>query len=103
MKRRPDFRESAEHATDIGAAVTWARQTFGKPVLVMHHEQDACQVCPPQRLPEPMTKLPAGSKLMTYGGGRSEGPVCEAFAYQGFNGIEARVVADLSAWIVGRK
>ncbi|MEJ8836460.1 alpha/beta hydrolase [Ramlibacter sp. AN1133] len=157
---RGDFRESEEHAQDLGAVVAWARRTFARPVwivgtsrgtqsaanaavrlagdaapdgvvltstilgssrfgtstarpvqemgveklrmpvLVMHHAQDACQVCPPQRLPELMAKLPAGrSALRTYEGGRSQGPLCEPLAYHGFNGIEDRVVADMVAWM----
>ncbi|HEX7888605.1 MAG TPA: alpha/beta hydrolase [Ramlibacter sp.] len=157
---RGDFRETAEHAIDIGAAIAWARRSFGKPVwlvgtsrgtqsaantavraegdaapdglvltstildssrfgtstampvqqmelaklripvLVTHHAQDACGVCPPARLPELMAKLPAGrSELLTYTGGRSEGPPCEAFAYHGYNGLEERVVGDIDAWI----
>lgn len=156
------FRESAEHAADLGAAVAWARQRFGKPVwvigtsrgthsaanaavaltgvsapdgivlsatvlargrmseeprpvqemdlasirqpmLVVHHEQDPCRVCPPNLLPELMKKLRAArSQLITYTGGRSEGPPCEAFSHHGFNGIEERVVGDISAWIAAR-
>lgn len=157
------FRDSAEHAADLGAAVAWARGAFGKPVwlvgtsrgthsaangavrlqgdqapdgivltstvlgtarraavtarpvqdwpleqlripvLVMHHAEDACGVCPPQSLPELMRKLPpATSKLITYTGGRSAGPACEAFAFHGFNGLEPQVVADMSAWIGAR-
>lgn len=160
---RGQFRDSAEHATDLGAAVAWARQQYGKPVwlvgtsrgthsaangafrlrgdqapdgivltssilessrfgtsqakavqdwdwsqvrqpvLVVHHKQDACQVCPPARLPELMGKLrPQASQLLTYEGGRSQGPDCEAFAYHGFNGIERQVVGDISAWIKAR-
>ncbi|GAB3776292.1 hypothetical protein GCM10028796_53520 [Ramlibacter monticola] len=157
---RGDFRESAEHATDLGAAIGWARRTFGKPVwvvgtsrgtqsavnaavrlqgearpdgvvltstilestrfgtstarpvqemdlaqlslpvLVLHHAQDPCQVCPPGRLPELMARLPAArSELVTYTGGRSQGQPCEAFSFHGFNGIEPRVVGDIAAWI----
>jgi hypothetical protein len=158
-----NFRESAEHAADLGAIVAWARRGFAKPVwlvgtsrgthsaanagvrltgeqapdgvvlnstildssrfgatsarpvqemgveqlrapvLVQHHAQDACQVCPPQRLPELMAKLPAGSKLLTYEGGNTQGPPCEAFSHHGFNGIEERVVADIAAWIRERR
>ncbi|MDB5882002.1 MAG: hypothetical protein JWP43_1880 [Ramlibacter sp.] len=154
------FRESEEHARDLGAVVTWSRQRFGKPVwlvgtsrgtqsaahaatmlkdaaavdgliltstilgssrfgtssarpvqemavqtlqmpvLVQHHAQDQCQSCSPALLPTLMAKLPAaGSRLITYEGGRSEGPPCEAFAHHGFNGIEDKVVADMAAFI----
>jgi dienelactone hydrolase len=154
------FRESAEHVADIGAAIAWARQRFGKPVwlvgtsrgthsvafaatslggaaapdgivltssvlarsrvgqttarpvqelpleqlkmpvLVAHHAQDECVVCPPSQLPVLMSKLPAAtSRLVTYQGGRSVGDPCEAFAWHGFNGIEDQVVADIAGWI----
>lgn len=160
---RGTWRDSAEHAADLGAAVAWARRQFGKPVwlvgtsrgthsaangavrlrgeqapngivltstvldssrlgvsqarpvqdwdwsqvgqpvLVVHHRQDACRVCPPGRLPELMGKLRSqASQLLTYEGGRTQGPDCEAFAYHGFNGIERQVVGDISAWIKGR-
>lgn len=161
---RGDFRETAEHAQDLGAVVEWARQAFGKPVwvvgtsrgthsaatagvrlagaaapdgivlsstildssrfgssnarpvqemgveklrvpvFVVHHAEDACQVCPPARLPELMARLPAGlAELRTYSGGRSEGAPCDALAHHGFHGIEERVVSDISAWIAARK
>lgn len=161
---RGDFRESAEHAADLGAAIQWARRTFGKPVwvvgtsrgtqsaanaavrlqgdaapdglvltstilessrfgtstarpvqemaldglampvLVVHHRQDPCQVCPPARLPELMARLPAGrSELLTYEGGSTQGQPCDALSYHGFNGIEPRVVADIARWIGARK
>ena len=157
------FRESDEHAADIGATIAWARQRFGTrvwligtsrgtqsaahagvtlagasapdglvltsavlaasrfgsstarpvqemaleklriPVLVGHHEQDQCAVCPPALLPALMAKLnPATSRLITYQGGRSAGSPCEAFAHHGFNGIEDRVVADIAAWIAAQ-
>lgn len=159
-----DFRESTEHAADLGAVITWARARFGKPVwlvgtsrgthsaahaalslagpaapdgivlsstvlargraggptnarpvaemdlarvqlpvLVVHHEQDPCAVCPPERLPELMARLPRErSRLITFRGGRSEGAACEPFSHHGFNGIEDQVVAAISGWIGGR-
>lgn len=161
---RGTFRDSAEHAADLGAVVAWAHRTFGKPVwlvgtsrgthsaaagavqlrgdqapdglvltstilvpnpprnpnarpvqqwsleqlripvLVQHHAQDGCQFTPPGRLPELMAKLPpATSKLITYTGGATRGPECEAFAHHGFNGIEAQVVDDMAAFIGGRR
>jgi hypothetical protein len=145
-----DFRESPEHMTDLGAAVRWAHEKFGRPVwlvgtsrgtqsaaaaalalkgaeapdglvltssvlgrnpraavtvravnemelgtlampvLVAHHEQDPCNVCDP-------------AQLLTFTGGRSFGPPCEAQSYHGFNGIEDRVVAGIGAWIRERR
>ena len=154
------FRESEEHARDLGAVVLWSRRHFGKPVwlagtsrgtqsaayaattlkdaaavdgliltstilgnsrfvastatpvqemalqtlhipvLVQHHEQDQCRICSPALLPLLMARLPAAtSRLMTYQGGRSEGPPCEALAHHGFNGIEDKVVGDMATFI----
>jgi pimeloyl-ACP methyl ester carboxylesterase len=154
------FRESAEHAADLGAVVRWAREHVGKPVwlvgtsrgtqsvaaaalqlqgasapdgivltstilgrsarsrvtarpvlemplgnlkmpvLVVHHQQDPCPICDPSRLPALMAKLPpATSQLLTYTGGISTGPPCEAFSHHGYNGIEDRVVAGIAQWI----
>jgi pimeloyl-ACP methyl ester carboxylesterase len=70
------------------------------PVLVVHHQEDPCPICDPARLPALMAKLPpATSQLLTYTGGLSTGPACEAFSHHGFNGIEDRVVADIAQWI----
>lgn len=159
-----DFRDSAEHAADLGAVVAWARARFGQPVwvvgtsrgthsaanaairlagtqgpdgivltstvldssrfggstakpvqdsgiervripvLVVHHARDACTVCPPARVPELMSRLPAAtSHLVMVDGGVTRGPLCDAFAHHGFNGIEDQVVGGISAWIAARK
>jgi hypothetical protein len=34
-----EFRDSAEHATDLGAVIAYARKTFGKPVWVVGHSR----------------------------------------------------------------
>jgi pimeloyl-ACP methyl ester carboxylesterase len=155
-----NFRDSAEHAADLGAVVRWAREHAGKPVwlvgtsrgtqsaaaaalqlqgpsapdgivltssilgrsarspvtarpvldmplgdlkvpvLVVHHQEDPCPICDPSRLPALMAKLPpATSQLLTYAGGISTGPACEARSHHGFNGIEDRVVGDIAQWI----
>jgi dienelactone hydrolase len=70
------------------------------PVLVAHHQDDQCQVCPPSLLPRLMERLKSTkAQLLTYEGGQSSGPPCEAFAYHGFNGIEGKVVDDIATWI----
>jgi pimeloyl-ACP methyl ester carboxylesterase len=70
------------------------------PVLVAHHQQDQCEVCPPSQLPRLMDKFKSThAKLLTFEGGQSSGPPCEAFAHHGFNGIEGKVVDDIAAWI----
>jgi hypothetical protein len=70
------------------------------PVLVVHHQQDQCQACPPSLLPALMKKFPAGrAELKTFAGGQSQGPECEPYSHHGYNGIEDIVVADIAAWI----
>lgn len=75
------------------------------PVLVVHHEQDACRVCPPSWLPELVKRL--GSSPRTEGilvsGGTSQGDPCEAFAHHGYNGIEAAVVQRIAGWITAAR
>lgn len=71
------------------------------PVLVVHHEQDACEYSSYADLPKLMDKLTASPRkeLFTATGGVSKGDVCEAFAYHGYNGIEKEVVAKIADWI----
>jgi pimeloyl-ACP methyl ester carboxylesterase len=159
-----DFRDSAEHAADLGALVAHLRKTFQRPVwivghsrgthsavtaatrlegdaapdgivlaaaildssrfgastskplqeapleklrmpvLVLHHAQDACTVSPAARLPELKARLPAAtSRIVTYEGGSARGALCDVQAFHSFNGIEPRVVEDLSAFVGGRR
>ncbi|RFO96140.1 alpha/beta hydrolase [Rhodoferax lacus] len=69
------------------------------PVLVVHHEQDACRLCLFSDLPLLTAKLKAPFKVLSYQGGTTRGDACEAMAYHGYNGIEAQVVQDIAAWI----
>ena len=71
------------------------------PVLVVHHEQDACRVCLFRDMPRLMEKLATvpRKELMTLRGGENQGDPCEALAYHGFNGLEAEVVGRITAWI----
>jgi alpha/beta superfamily hydrolase len=78
-----------------------ALQRVAVPVLVVHHKQDACRVCPFADVPRLMSKLTAAPRkeLIAVEGGESEGDPCEAFAYHGYNGIEREVVAKIAGWI----
>ena len=69
------------------------------PVLVVHHEQDACRLCQFSDLSLLTAKLKAPFKVLSYQGGNSRGDACEAMAYHGYNGIEVQVVQDIAAWI----
>jgi pimeloyl-ACP methyl ester carboxylesterase len=74
------------------------------PVLVVHHEQDGCKVCPFADLPALMGKLGAAprSQLLAFNGGENRGDPCEAYAYHGYNGLERDVVQQVAAWILAK-
>jgi len=74
------------------------------PVLVVHHEQDGCALCPFSEVPGLMAKLANAPKtrLLSFKGGENKGDPCEAFAHHGYNGLEAEVVRQTSAWILAR-
>ncbi len=74
-------------------------QSLTVPVLLVHHEADACRFCPPPLLQALADRLQAPHEVRTYGGGLDTGDPCEARSHHGFNGLEDRVVADVSAWI----
>jgi hypothetical protein len=71
------------------------------PVLVVHHEQDGCRACLFRDVPRLMGKLSSASRkeLMAFRGGENRGDPCEGLAYHGYNGLEAEVVARITAWI----
>ena len=43
-----------------------------------------------------------GTELIEMEGGKSTGDDCEAFAYHGYNGIEAETVDKIKAWIAAK-
>jgi dienelactone hydrolase len=74
------------------------------PVLVVHHEQDGCDHCPYALVTDLMAKLGNAprTQLLAFKGGQNQGDACEAMAYHGFNGLEREVVAQASAWMMGK-
>lgn len=74
------------------------------PVLVVHHEQDACSHCEFQEAPKLMEKLSNAPRkqLLPYTGGENRGDACEAKAYHGFNGLENEVVRQVASWIYAK-
>lgn len=74
------------------------------PVLVVHHQNDACPVCAvsgTSALMEKLTNSPREA-LMIVSGGAAEGDPCEAFGHHGFNGVEGEVVDAIARWITAR-
>lgn len=79
-------------------------QRIRVPVLVVHHERDACRLCAFSEVPALMGGLTAAPRkqLLAFNGGISEGDPCHAMAHHGYNGIEAEVVRQIAAWMLAR-
>jgi len=72
------------------------------PVLVMHHKEDACEVCVPGLAPQiyaSLTNAPVKKLLLVEGGGGATGNPCEALHHHGYIGMEKEAVADITGWI----
>jgi dienelactone hydrolase len=79
-------------------------QRLAIPVLVIHHEQDGCRLCPFTAISGLMRELDGAPRksLISVRGGENRGDPCEAFAYHGFNGLEKDVVAKIADWIYAK-
>lgn len=85
-----------------GALPTQDLQRIKVPVLVYHHEQDACGICAPYEVPGILNGLknsPIKKLMMVSGGSNPTGSACEANHWHGFIGMEQQAVSDISAWI----
>ncbi len=74
------------------------------PVLIVHHQADACRVTPPsaaERLPALFTGAPKVTFVWVRGGTTPISNACEAFAAHGFIGVEAAVVDVIARWAAG--
>jgi hypothetical protein len=71
------------------------------PLMAIHHRQDSCPSTPPNisiEIIRSRSKDPR-SKLVLIEGGISEGDVCQAFAYHGFNQTESTLVDAAASFI----
>jgi len=72
------------------------------PVLVLHHEKDACPLCRPYEVPAILRGLKNASVkklVMVQGGENPTGDPCEAFHWHGFIGMEQEAVDIITDWI----
>ncbi len=86
----------------VGAVPTQDLSKITVPMLVFHHEQDACEICRPYEVPAVMRGLsnaPIKKLMMVSGGANPTGPACEAQHYHGFIGMEREAVASIAQWI----
>jgi pimeloyl-ACP methyl ester carboxylesterase len=91
--------------TDSARFTTVPNMALGEirmPVLVMHHEKDACLSCPARLVPPMMERLanaPVKKLMMVDGGSGARGDPCEPMHWHGFVGREKEAVAAITAWI----
>jgi len=79
-----------------------ALHNIRQPVLVVHHEKDACPICAYADVPllfDQLTQSPK-KQLLTFSGGETQGDPCQPLAHHGYNGIQPEVVQQISAWIL---
>jgi len=70
------------------------------PVLLVHHADDDCNATPPlgaEAIRRALVKAPV--KLVFETGGTASGAECGPFHYHGYEGIEAKTVQDITAWM----
>lgn len=74
------------------------------PVLIVHHEQDGCRLCPFTLIPQLMNKLSDNPRkqLLSFTGGENIGNACNAAAHHGYNGLDNEVVSKMSNWMLGK-
>ncbi len=86
----------------VGALPKQDLKIIKVPVLVYHHEKDACELCKPHEVPNILSGLknsPIKKMMMVSGGSNPTGSPCEGNHWHGFIGMEAQAVADISTWI----
>lgn len=65
--------------------------------LLVYHRLDACRVTNPSGAAA--SRASYGTEVIEIEGGKSTGDDCQAYAYHGYNGVEAETVAKIKAWI----
>lgn len=72
------------------------------PVLVMHHENDACFACrayEASHIYDGLKNAPVRKLLLVDGGGEPRGDPCEPYHYHGYIGMEQATVDMITAWV----
>lgn len=87
----------------IGALPSLDLARIQVPTLLVHHEHDACRLCPPGQVDAALGGLvnaPIKARRLVSGGeDRAQGNPCQALHNHGFHGIEPQVVDLIADWI----
>ena len=85
-----------------GAVPTQDLEKIKVPVLVVHHEKDACKACTPfeaRNIADGLKNSPIKKTVLVSGGSGESGDPCEALHYHGYIRMEKEVVDLIAAWI----
>lgn len=72
------------------------------PVLVLHHQYDACIICVPgeaSRIKRGLANAPIKKEIFVTGGSNPSGDPCEAMHWHGYIGMEKEAVDIICDWI----
>jgi hypothetical protein len=86
------------HSSSMSSIASFDPRKFKSRHLIVLHRLDACRVTRPSG--GEASHRNYGTELIEMDGGKSTGDDCEAFAYHGYNGIEAQTVEKIKAWII---
>lgn len=73
-----------------------------KATQLLHHAQDACNVCSAKQVPrvlQGLTHAPLKQLLWVNGGADPSGDACGALHWHGYVGMEAEAVDRISEWM----
>ena len=85
------------HTSSMNGIAGFDPRPYKSRHLVVYHRLDACRVTKPSS--SAGSRASYGTETIEIDGGKSTGDDCEAFAYHGYNGVEAETVAQIKAWI----
>lgn len=86
-----------------GAVPAQNLENIRVPVLIFHHEQDACWACPAhaaERLVGDLKHAPIKRVMIVNGGTGATGNPCEPMHYHGFVGMREEAVDRIATWII---
>ena len=95
----------ASSITSTTIPYTVPRQRLSRiriPVLVLHHEKDACGICDPDGVREIMaglTNVPVAKAVLVGGGWLPSGNPCTSSHWHGYSGMEREAVDIIARWI----
>ncbi|MBF0168117.1 MAG: alpha/beta hydrolase [Alphaproteobacteria bacterium] len=93
---------STVHPNLIGSPFHQSLDRIRLPVLMLHHQRDACWACEPSMVADVfkrLTQAPVKKMILVSGGANPTGPFCEAFHWHGFVGMEDEAAGLIADWI----